>query len=364
MPIQSSLANAALSLVAYVNPKNLTLGKLGKLLAVLAVLANLKVVPFFWHSRFWYSLYIHLLSRRRVLPNPTQLFVPIKIESRSPLYECDFNYHKSNSTYFSDLDIARTHLVAHLIKKSLRLRRQRGDKPLYVALGGVVSLFRREIKPYEKYEIWSRVLSWDDKWFWVVSHFVSAKGDPKHDGKRKIYASSLSKYVFKVERKTIPPIEVLEESGLLPKRPVGNDISASTVDVSTSAVDISKPAGIMESADIIVKTEILKPHLQHLDTDSNAGSDVGSGAKNGDVAVSSGPGSADGLDAEEDELEMIEKITKWDWETVEKLRRQGMKTAHHMLGLDALEGEFEKGNSRVGNRSAGYPNSVLGLSWA
>ncbi|KAK6525480.1 hypothetical protein TWF694_005614 [Orbilia ellipsospora] len=351
MPLVSTLRSLFLAGAAYANPRSMTMGKLGRIFAVLIVLANLKVIPFFWHSRFWYALYIHMLSRRRHLPNPTHIFAPIKITSRSPLYECDFNYHKSNSTYFSDLDIARTHLVAHLIKKSLRLRRQRGDKPLYVALGGVMSLFRREIKPYEKYEVWSRVLGWDDKWFWVVSHFVSATGDPKHGGKRKIYASSLSKYVFKVERKTIPPIDVLEESGLLPRRP-----QAVVTPPGEKVAD--KPAGLMESADLIVKTEVLHPHLQHMDADSNAGSDVGSGS----VPIIVTP--EDQLAAEEEELEMVDKITRWDWETVDRLRKQGLRTAHHMLGLDALEGEFEKGNARVGDKVDEYPASILGLSWA
>ncbi|KAF3917176.1 hypothetical protein ABW20_dc0103229 [Dactylellina cionopaga] len=363
MPLISTLRSLLFAGAAYADPRSMTVGKLGRLVAVLIVLANLKILPFFWHSRFWYALYIHLMSRRRIHPNPTQLFVPVKISSRSPLYECDFNYHKSNSTYFSDLDIARTHLVAHLIKKSLRQRRQRGDKPLYVALGGVMSLFRREIKPYEKYEVWSRVLSWDEKWFWVVSHFVSAKGDPKHGGKRKIYASSLSKYVFKVERKTIPPIEVLEESGLLPKRPLPLQ-SATPPDErseSTTSSSSAHAAGLMESADLIVKTEVLHPHLQHLDVDSNAGSDTGSAVP----VIVVKPDSAEArLAAEEDELEMIERIKNWDWETVERLRKQGLKTAHHMLGLDSLEGEFEKGNERVGSRVGEYPASILGLSWA
>ncbi|KAF3172766.1 hypothetical protein TWF106_002230 [Orbilia oligospora] len=351
-PLVNNLRSLLLAGAAYANPRSLTVSKLGRLLAVLIVLANLKVIPFFWHSRFWYALYTHLLLRRRILPNPTQLFAPVKIVARAPLYECDFNYHKSNSTYFSDLDIARTHLVAHLIKKSLRLRRQRGDKPLYVALGGVMSLFRREIKPYEKYEVWSRVLGWDNKWFFVVSHFVSAKGDPKHGGKRKIYASSLSKYVFKVERKTIPPNEVLEESGLLPKKP--------EAPVLVEDSKMAKPAGLMESADLIVKTEVLHPHLQHLDTESNAGSDAGTSTP----AILKQSSSDDDLAIEEEQLELVDKITKWDWETVERLRKQGLKTAHHMLGLDALEGEFEKGNERVGNRVSGYPASILGLSWA
>ena len=41
-----------------------------------------------------------------------------------------------------------------------------------MALGGVTCTFKRELKPYRKYEIWTRVLSWDEKWVYVISHIV------------------------------------------------------------------------------------------------------------------------------------------------------------------------------------------------
>ncbi|OBT54284.1 hypothetical protein VE04_05725 [Pseudogymnoascus sp. 24MN13] len=43
-----------------------------------------------------------------------------------------------------------------------------------IMLGGVHCSFKREIKPYEKYEMWSRMLAWDRKWLYVVTHFVKA----------------------------------------------------------------------------------------------------------------------------------------------------------------------------------------------
>jgi len=32
--------------------------------------------------------------------------------------------------------------------------------------------FLNEIKPYEGYELWTRVLCWDEKWVYTVKHFV------------------------------------------------------------------------------------------------------------------------------------------------------------------------------------------------
>lgn len=123
------------------------------------------------------------------------------------------------------------------------------------ALGGVSCSFRREIKPYQRYEIWTRVLCWDEKWLYLVSHFVKAdsvrprsyrlSGCQSASGKRPkasslagaemkklIFASAISKYVFKQGRKTIPVERVLEELKLLPPRPVDSD-SAGKVDQTT-----------------------------------------------------------------------------------------------------------------------------------
>lgn len=187
----------------------------------------------------------------------------------------DYNFHKSNSTYFTDLDIARTHLATAILRKGIRgvkedkeatfsfrnTSRAAGHKrvehisplgasgdtsdsaekpltekewhaqvtqpgPLLIALGAVTCNFHREIKPYRRYEIWTRLMTWDRKWLYIVSHFVEqgtfkptsyslqlgrqgnkrvenlTRGD-KAKLKRKIFASSVAKYVVKKGRLTI-----------------------------------------------------------------------------------------------------------------------------------------------------------------
>lgn len=93
-------------------------------------------------------------------------------------------------------------------------------------------MFRKEILPYQGYEVWSRVMSWDEKWLYIVSHFVernafkhgnyllqgktNAAGQVKK-GKAPVYASAVSRYVFKQQqKKTMPPGIMLAECGLLP----------------------------------------------------------------------------------------------------------------------------------------------------
>ena len=229
--------------------------------------------------------------------------------------------HKSNSTYFSDLDINRTHLIAHMIKRSLQLRRKRGERPMYVALAGVVALFRREIKPFERYEMRSRVLTWDAKWIWVVSHFVKCGMNGKElDINKRIYASCLSKYVCKEGRKTVPPEQVLSESGLLPPRPDG----VPPPDYGNTA---SPTEGISGTSSPYPMVTSSTPDLVHisgstLSVASSKYDDVFDKVLEKSFAVNGGDESA-----------------WWTWERIERERKRGMEVTKGMLLLDRLDGE-------------------------
>lgn len=179
--------------------------------------------------------------------------------SRSPLAECDYNFHKSNSTYFSDLDVTRSHLVCALLQPGIEALQRNPQTQLVrgpdgapvagrwsIMLGGVMCSFKREIGMYEGYEMWSRLLCWDRKWMYIVTHFVkrgavkpraylltdggwfgpgyrAVEGaGPRRDVDEKaIFASAISKYVVKLGRLTIHPEVSLQASGLLPERPGG-----------------------------------------------------------------------------------------------------------------------------------------------
>src|SRR5438045_3403928 len=81
-------------------------------LFLILALFNLKNLPLVWHLRFVRSLFGQLYGRRARRLTPGDLFKPmITVPFRTPLLETDYNLHKSNSTYFSDLDMARTQLV-------------------------------------------------------------------------------------------------------------------------------------------------------------------------------------------------------------------------------------------------------------
>lgn len=231
-------------------------GRTSRILLTLFVAFNLKNMPFVWTLRIFGAMLRHTYWPRKPLPQ-TALFHYSITRSHTSLMETDYNLHKSNSTYFSDLDTSRTHLVMYLLGPGVAAagRNQQTkivcspDDPskampgsFGVGLGGVFCSFRKEISPYQPYEMWSRVLSWDRKWLYIVTHFV-VKGKVKpasFDGRAKsgsksaksewtaedeaklqkyVIATAISRYVFKMGRFTVHPAILIEASGMLPERP-------------------------------------------------------------------------------------------------------------------------------------------------
>ncbi|KXH52423.1 hypothetical protein CSAL01_09745 [Colletotrichum salicis] len=145
--------------------------------------------------------------------SPRCLFLPAISATRSPLIDCDYNMHKSNSTYFTDLDMSRGNISLVLFRQPFNPFP--GPKHFVMILGGAQCVWRSEIVPYEKYELWTRVLSWDEKWIYLVTHFV--KADVFVPGRKAVFASSIARYVSKNGRRTVLPEQALSKCGLLPE---------------------------------------------------------------------------------------------------------------------------------------------------
>jgi hypothetical protein len=294
-------------------------GRTSRILLTLFILGNLKNMPFAWTIRVFHSFLYHIGFGRKppVLP-PRALFHYSITQTHTSLLETDYNMHKSNSTYFSDLDVSRSHLVTHLVGATMpRFSDNASTKIILdpagnvvkggfgIGLGAVFCSFKKEIAPYQGYETWSRILSWDRKWLYIVTHFVvkgkvrptswdgkrcgpvrerKVKTDGGKDGEavddvdfsKYIYATAISKYVFKLGRFTVHPAIVLHEAGMLPERP--------------------------------------------------------GGWRGGENGVGS-----------EEELGEVVEDGEWDWKKVESERRKGMEFARHFAALDGTHGMFDGG---------------------
>ncbi|KAL1982244.1 hypothetical protein VTN96DRAFT_1613 [Rasamsonia emersonii] len=327
------------------------------LLLTIVVLTNFKCLPLAWHIRVLRG-YRYLLrsNRPRDGPTPAQLFQPLIISSGNSLFELDYNIHKSNSTYFADLDIARCHLMCTLFSRGVdyarNARKRAGilgvsDDLIGLALGAVSCTFRKEVKPGQQYEIWTRVLTWDEKWMYIVSHFVrkdvvrprsftfmSSQSRAPRQGKLKdlagkedaIFASALSKCVWKKGRRTVPPEIMLQVSGLLPARPGQEDFVAALFDEPLGKLTFSKQAE--EYYDIPFKMlekietawDTLKEHFVSMESDEQT--------------------EEEGLIKDMHMGRRQRRTEEWTWERVEAERQRGMEIAKCLAQLDQLHGEF------------------------
>ena len=307
-------------------------------------------------------------SHRNVRSSPRQLFQPIITSSRAPLTELDYNIHststsiskpasqsflktstESNSTYFSDLDIARSHLVCTLFATGIEQARCTngtsailgGNGKFGVCLGAVSCSFRKEVKPYQRYEMWTRVLSWDHKWIYIVTHFVcktKASGTLSQNVKQPgrplsgfeevdenhIVASALSKCVFKKGRWTIPPETMLDVSGLLPTRP-GYTPSKHTEPLPRSP---SKRAILDDALELFFETAIKLDNIRLSIRSYLSGAVWRTKPDRAASFVDSSIASQD------------EKANIITWEDIECERRRGMEVANLLAGLGGLETEF------------------------
>lgn len=207
-----------------------------------------------------------------------------------------------------------------------------------IALGAVSCSFRREIKPYEKFEMWTRILSWDRKWLYIVTHLIrecsirprvyalyphqrTERKPLRKSGRTKeaIVASAVGKCVFKNRRLTIPPQTLLRDSGLLPPQPAHYGYSqiktsATPLERSTASELLDSPFKAVEKLDDIC-SEIRKSlNPKHEETSR----------ENGNPAM------------------------ECTWEHIEKERRRGMEIANHLTSLDAVDGEFKEDTEVLG----------------
>ena len=129
---------------------------------------------------------------------------------------------------------------------------------------------------------------------------LESEGTVDEAGKKDIFASSISKYVYKSGRLTIRPELVFQRCGILPGKPVESEPeSASTVEDS-GLIDLS----IANGTETPSSSESFNNVLQSSLSPTNDGS------------------------------------KGWTWEMIEKERQQGMKIVDHFGNLDQLKGAF------------------------
>lgn len=247
------------------------------------------------------------------------------------------------------------HLCAGLLGPGLAKTSKELGSRVNIVLAGVSCNFKREIKPYQGFEIWSRILCWDRKWLYTIGHFVKkgsvrprrsllpwwtgSKEKPRAAAKRPnvtrdesgvtsseeattsspsvhpaIFASAIAKYVFKQGRLTVTPEKILQNSNLLPPKPVETPPPTSSPPSNAAVTDL--PTMFIKTADEIIEASLTA-----------------------DASATVEPNNAEDV---------------WDWDRIETERKRGMEIAELYAGLEALNQEFSyEGKPLLGEVVAG-----------
>lgn len=177
------------------------------------LLSTYKSLPGAYYIRFWFyvirNLFVPAVTGKntnniKTLQNDKYgVFRHTTLSTYCSWFEIDGYFHKSNSTYFEELDIARTDLMTKVFQK-LFLTSKRYP---YLPVAETSSCFFKDIAPLQKYQIQSNVLCWDKKWLYILSKFTVNNGST-------LVSLALTRYVFKDGRRTMKPADVLEICGL------------------------------------------------------------------------------------------------------------------------------------------------------
>jgi acyl-CoA thioesterase FadM len=110
-------------------------------------------------------------------------------------HDCDLNFHLNAGRTVSFMDVGRIELIARM--RLLHPMLRRGWRPVG---GGTVVRFRREVLPFERFDVRSRVVGWDEKWIYV-EHVVEKNG--------LFCAIGHMRTVIRAKSGNVPPGEVL-----------------------------------------------------------------------------------------------------------------------------------------------------------
>jgi len=114
--------------------------------------------------------------------------------------DLDVNVHMNNGRFLSVMDLGRFDLTFRTGLGRAMLRNR--WKPL---VGGVTIRYRRSLDPFERYELHTRLLGWDAKWFFLEQRFLK--------GGRDLAAEGVVRALFRGKGGNVPVAEVLRQMG-------------------------------------------------------------------------------------------------------------------------------------------------------
>jgi len=158
------------------------------------------------------NLYLRLLRLLILLPFVRRrgLLEPGRVRFRVWPNDCDINLHMNNGRYLTFMDLGRVHLIAQIGLGRALLRRRWAP-----VLSAAEMNFIRPLRPFQAFELVTRLLTWDEKYFYIEQRFVS-------DG--RLLAVGMVKGLFLRGRERVESRAVLAALGLADLPPALPDV--------------------------------------------------------------------------------------------------------------------------------------------
>jgi len=142
--------------------------------------------------RFLKTVLLFLLN-----PKSRPLLAVSKISFRVWPNDLDTNLHMNNGRYLTLLDLGRLDLLLHLSAGQLLFKKRWAP-----VLAGMEVRFRRPLNLFQKFEIETRLVSWDSKWIFLEQK-MWRKGD--------LVLHAYLKGVFVGPKGSVPVTELLQQ---------------------------------------------------------------------------------------------------------------------------------------------------------
>lgn len=114
--------------------------------------------------------------------------------------DLDYNLHMNNGRYLSVMDLGRLDWVVRAGIVPMLLRRRWNP-----VVGSLTVRYRRPLEPFDRYELRTRIVGWDEKWFYVEQRF---------ERRGEVVARAFVKGLFLAPGGArVPPGEVVAASG-------------------------------------------------------------------------------------------------------------------------------------------------------
>jgi len=114
--------------------------------------------------------------------------------------ELDINVHMNNAKYLAVMDLGRTDWIVRA--GAWKLMRYEKMAPI---VGGVMVRYRRSLKLFQRYELRTRLLGWDERWLYIEQVMECEDGG--------IACMAVQRTTFTKNGKLVAPVELAAKLG-------------------------------------------------------------------------------------------------------------------------------------------------------